>query len=369
MAGSIHQYRNSWFVLWYDKKTKKGVKIYRYMGMKLESRKSAEKLRSVMQHDVEKGIFYLEKYTQKGFSEVVPFLDNWISNCEDELSPATYKGYKSYVKNYIRPYFLKHNHLFLQDIQLDVLKHFKNSLNLAPKSKLNIMSCLHVIMDEAKRSRRISSMPSFPKKKDYQLIQQPIKWLPEERQMHVLEQIPEQHQPIFYFLKYHLRRPAEACALQKKDFQDEVFTISRSISNRRLVEKTKTGEIHTIPCHPEFIPYLSIERAKGILSPFMFCNPTARKEGKRYTNKALNLIWHKACKEAGEDIDLYSGLKHSSCSQYINEKGLSESELQVITDHANIKSVRHYAKTEIKRKKELMMKNIFKLDTKRKTSK
>ena len=99
----------------------------------------------------------------------------------------------------------------------------------------------------------------------------------------------------------------------------------------------------------------------------MFCNPTARKIGQRYTNKALNLIWHKACEKAGEDIDLYSGLKHSSCSQHINEKGLSESELQIITDHANIKSVRHYAKTEIKRKKELMMKNIFEL--KRKTAK
>jgi hypothetical protein len=46
------------------------------------------------------------------------------------------------------------------------------------------------------------------------------------------------------------------------------------------------------------------------------------------------------------------------------KKGLSESELQIITDHANIKRVRHYAKTEIKRKKELMMMNIFELKRK-----
>lgn len=97
-------------------------------------------------------------------------------------------------------------------------------------------------------------------------------------------------------------------------------------------------------------------------------NPLARKAGKRYTNESLNIIWKKACKAAGENIDLYSGLKHSSCSQYINEKGLSESELQVITDHARIESVRNYAKTDVKRKKELMMKNVFRIDQKRSTN-
>ena len=367
MSGSISVYKGSWYVQWYDKRIKRGVKIYRYKGEKIYHKKTAQKLLSIMQSDFENGTFYLEKYTKKGFSEVVPFLEKWVVNSKQSLTPSTYKGYKGYVNNYIKPYFIKNNQLTLQDIQLDILEDFKNSLNLAPKTKWNIMNCFHVIMDKAKRSRRINHMPSFPKKKDYQLIQKPIKWLPEVRQLNVLEQIPEQHQPIFYFLKYHLRRPAEACALQKEDFSDGVFTISRSISNSKLVNKTKTGAIHTIPCHPDFKLFFKVERSKGILSPFMFCNPTARKKGQRYTNKALNLIWHKACKKAGEDIDLYSGLKHSSCSQYINEKGLSESELQIITDHANIQSIRHYAKTEVKRKKELMMKNVFEL--KRNTSK
>lgn len=56
----------------------------------------------------------------------------------------------------------------------------------------------------------------------------------------------------------------------------------------------------------------------------------------------------------GENIDLYSGLKHSSCSQYVNEKGLSISELQIITDHARLDSVRKYAKIEVARKRALM---------------
>jgi integrase len=146
--------------------------------------------------------------------------------------------------------------------------------------------------------------------------------------------------------------------LHREDYKDGVFTIHRSISARTLVDKTKTGEIHTIPCHPDFERHLKTELRKPNISPFLFKNPRARKPGKRYTKESLNNIWKVACKEAGEDIDLYSGLKHSSCSQYINERGLSESELQVITDHARVESVRKYAKTKVSRVKELMMKNI-----------
>ena len=65
----------------------------------------------------------------------------------------------------------------------------------------------------------------------------------------------------------------------------------------------------------------------------------ARREGKRYTNESLNIIWKRACKKVGVNIKLYHGLKHSSCTQFINEKGGSDEELQMLTDHARIDSV------------------------------
>jgi hypothetical protein len=34
----------------------------------------------------------------------------------------------------------------------------------------------------------------------------------------------------------------------------------------------------------------------------------------------MEKIWHTACAKVGGDIDMYSGLKYSSFSQYINEK-------------------------------------------------
>ena len=366
MSGSVHsdKRRGIWFVLWYDKAAKKGVKIYRYKGETMRSKRVAKKLLAQMQAAVENGTFVLERYTKKDFSDVIPFIDHWLESIKTSVSPATYKGYESYVRNHIKPYFSTRD-LMLYDIQLDILTDFMNQLPLQPKGKMNVMYCLHSILDYAKRSRRIVEMPSFPKKGTYQYHPPAVKWLPEERQLNILEQIPQEDQPIFYFLKYHLRRPAEAIALHKEDYNNGVFTICRSVSARKVVQKTKTGEIHTIPCHPDFERFIEIENRKPILSPHFFKYRNSRHKTKRYTNEVLNRIWKRACEKVGEEIDMYSGLKHSSCSQYVNEKELSESELQIITDHARIESVRRYAKTETKRKRELMTKNIFGLDKKR----
>ncbi len=92
----------------------------------------------------------------------------------------------------------------------------------------------------------------------------------------------------------------------------------------------------------------------GIISPFFFVNPNGKKPGKPYHVKTLGDIWRVACERVGENIRCYAGTKHSSCSQFINEKGGTESELQMITDHARLESVRNYARTEVARRKELM---------------
>ena len=51
---------------------------------------------------------------------------------------------------------------------------------------------------------------------------------------------------------------------------------------------------------------------------------------------------------------MYSGLKHSSCTQMVNEKGLGIDELQMLTDHARRDSVLKYAKVMLDKKRELL---------------
>jgi hypothetical protein len=315
-----------------------------------------------MQTDYERGTFRLEKYTREVPTDVIPYLWEWIAQIGPTLKPATRRDYENSIKNHLEPFFKRHP-VQLHEIQLDLLTKLQNSINRSGKGKLNVMGCLHACLDYAWRSQRIPAVPPFPKRKTYQIPRSKPVWLPEERQIHILNQLPEEHAPIFWWLKLHYRRPGEAQALHKDDLKlgpdgYYYFHVHRTFSARRLVSTTKTGYEHEIPMVQEFEHWLEVERAKqrrhGIISPYLFVNPYGKLPGKYYTNNYLNGLWHTACRAAGEKIDLYTGLKHSSCGQFLNEKGGTISELQAITDHARLESVKRYGQMEIARRRELM---------------
>jgi integrase len=198
-------------------------------------------------------------------------------------------------------------------------------------------------------------MPAFPEEKKYNIVDPVIRWLPEARQIKVIQAIPIEHQPIFWWLKYHLRRPSEAMALQRCDYDKEqdAFIIRRTFSNKELVQHTKTHKIHIIPCHSEFKKIMD-KMPIRIDSPYFFVNPYGKLNGKYYVLETMHKIWRKACKQAEEDINMYSGLKHSSCSQYINEKHYSLDQVQMLTDHAQRASVKKYASVQLDEKRRLL---------------
>ena len=372
MTGSVYlmKDRGQWHVSWpwVNPATgkKKTYKITRYKGRLMEQTSTVKKkdqghidacrLLAQMQGDVESGVFRLEKYIGNNYTDVIPFFEEWLE-VKALKKPATVKGYRSYFKIWIRPFFEK-NPVQLHEIQLDTLDKLLRSIKLGGKGKHNVMMCFHAFMDYAWRARRVFEVPPFPKRSDYGIVIPTIKWLPSDRQVAIISAIPEEHQTIFWFLKFHLRRPGEACALKKIDYDyiNKVFIIRRSVSARTVVDSTKTGVEHVIPCHDSMIPLMDHLSQTDDGSEFMFTNPGARKDGKRYTGESLNRIWKSACEKTGESIDMYSGLKHSSCSQFVNEEGMSISDLQMITDHARIDSVKRYAKTEVARKRDLMNK-------------
>ena len=379
MSGSIHLRKDVkhpyWFINWYDADIMRGRHIsHNLRGERMHKTHpqddpkldrglhAANVLLSQMQSDVENRTFRLEKYTNLGWTDVVEYYEKWLHAMETEIkrSPATIKGYRSYLNNWIKPFFQQHP-VMLHEIQLDTLYKLKGFIKLEPKTTLNIIMAFHSFMDFCKRSNRIQIMPEFPKLEDYDLEEPDFDWLWEEEQMLVINSIDEVHRPIFLWLKFHFRRPCEACALHKVDYDpiNNSFTVRRSISARILVNRTKTRKkkrsaIHYIPCHSDFTHFAKRLLNMNLESPFLFVNPLARREGKRYTNESLNIIWKRACKKVGVDIKLYHGLKHSSCTQFINEKGGSDEELQMLTDHARIDSVSYYRKIGLDRKRELM---------------
>jgi integrase len=214
--------------------------------------------------------------------------------------------------------------------------------------------CLRACLDYAWKAERIVAVPPFPERRLYGISKKKIKWITEERQGRIIRAIPKEHQSIFWWLKYHLRRPSEAMALFKEDYDPvrDCFTIRRTFSNKQLVEYTKTHIEHEIPCHPEFKPI--ILEIQFSFSPFFFVNPYGKLKGQHYQHDYLVDLWNKACEVTGETINMYAGLKHSSCSQFINEHGGTVDELQMLTDHARRDSVLKYADVELDRKRELM---------------
>jgi integrase len=362
MKGSIHyrRDRNYWFVAWYYRG--KVFKINRYKGFLcrdgefagLKGKGMAARILSLMQSDEENGTLRIEKYTRETPTDVIPYLKSWLSAQRDTLSPATYKDYENSIKNHLCPWFEKHP-FQLHEIRYDNLCELLRDIKREGKGKLNTMYCLHKCLDHAFKSDRIPIIPPFPERERYRIEEKEIKWLPEDRQIKIIKAIPEEHQPIFWWLKFHLRRPSEAMALFKEDYDKErdCFVIRRAFSSKKLVDHTKTHKIHHVPCHSEFRDIMA--KMPRTFSPFFFVNSNGRLTGHHYQHDFLVDLWNRACKEVGEDIRMYAGLKHSSCTQYIAEKGLSVDELQMITEHARRASVLRYAAIPLEAKRRLMM--------------
>ena len=358
VSGSVQKRKDTgaFYVAWYDPATEKRYKIYRYRGEKIFSKSTALKLLGQMQGDVEKGVFNIENYTGNQ-TDVIPFLDEWIDCIALGLSPATLKGYKSYIKCHIKPFFTA-NPIPLVEVRLDVLTKLLNSM--AGKSgafKLKVMYCMHSALDYAWRAGKIIAVPPFPKRNLYQIQDPEIKWLPSDRQQRVLDAIPNEHKPIFYWLKYHLRRPAEAMALHREDYRkiDDVFIVRRSISARIVIERTKTSQIHYAPCVDAFRPYLNQALKTPIISPFLFTHKRSKLEGKRYSHAVLGNILRTASEAVGEEfIGVYPFLKHSGFTQLAVEENYSDTELQIAGGHADIRSVKKYRALVMSARKRLL---------------
>lgn len=339
-------------VNWWIGKTKH--RITRYKGLICETESMAKRLLSIMRSDEENGTFNIEKYLHQA-TDIIPFLENWIKD-QAHLSPATRKDYENSINNHLIPWFKEHPLLNLPDLQYNILCELLRDIKREGKGKLNVMYCLHAALLDARRSGKITTMPEFPQKKKYGIEPTVIDAIPEARQIAIIQAIPIEHQPIFWWLKYHYRRPSEAMALHKEDYDKErdIFIIRRSFSNKQLVQHTKTHHIHSIPCHPDFMPW--IEKLHASFGQYFFTHATSRMEGKRYQHDFLVDLWNKAAASQNENIRMYAGLKHSSCTAFVNEQGGSIDELQMLTDHARRDSVLKYTEVRIEAKRNIMAK-------------
>ncbi len=357
-----------WYVSWPE--GKKRYKIMYYLG---ESEpmfqrhndkkrdigfKKAEKLRALMQGDVERKCFRIEKYTGGRLTDIIPYLEEWLEARQTNMTPGGYKKYKTSVHVHLIPFFTE-NPVMLHEVRYDTLIKLMNWVPGSGKNKKNTVDTLRCCLRFAWKSGRISVLPPFPEKKLYDIKAEPPEWLPRDRFYNVIAQMEQRHRPFFMWLYLHLRRPGEAMALLKTDYDPEqdVFIIRRGISDSREIERTKTGDIHIIPCHEDFKFYMnSMPKSFG---PYFFTCEESRKEGKRYTERQYRTAWMEACNKAGESIDAYRGTKTSRASQMVNEEGMNIHDLQIAGDWASLESVKSYARANIAKKRSLLERKVL----------
>lgn len=352
MKGSIERHGTYYRVQFYHRGTKKW--LTHYDGHPLYSREMAEKLKRRAQEDVEaeakgEGVFRWERYTHQQ-TDTLAYLYEWLEIVRPHLAKATYESYNYAIIKHLDPFFRLHP-VPLRKLNHSLFMTLLNWLPVAGKTKQNVIGALRTCLGFALKDEKIPGIPPFPSKKNYQIQIPTVEWLPEERQLAVIDAIPKKHQALFAWCKWHYRRPNEGCALQKTDFDGNVFLIRHGFSAGEFRPFIKTGQEFEAPCHERFRPYLD-NLTKGF-SPFFFINPRAANREKHYTVYVMRRYWLRACKKVGEDIGLYQGLKHSSCCQFLNEKGGTLTELAEITGQ-DIESLRHYTKTEVARKRRLM---------------
>ncbi|EKD44259.1 MAG: site specific recombinase, partial [uncultured bacterium (gcode 4)] len=117
-----------------------------------------------------------------------------------------------------------------------------------------------------------------------------------------------------------------------------------------LMNTTKTGVAREYPVTEFF---------QGILDQLPKNNSNLvfvrSKDGKRYTSKDINAIWHKACEAAGVlPFKLYNGVRHSKARNLL-ENGESFDMVAEVLGHASVDMTRRfYADMPMNRIKEAL---------------
>lgn len=131
-------------------------------------------------------------------------------------------------------------------------------------------------------------------------------------------------------------RVGEARALMKDKIKNNHIVIDMTFSDNdlKLCSDNKQGGEIGLTEYTKTI----LKNITPHLGQFIF----VRDDGKSYTNKNLNKIWHKACKQAGIKIKLYNAVRHSLGCQLLDageDMDLVRQQLR----HTNSLMTRRYA--------------------------
>ncbi|MFH0926812.1 MAG: tyrosine-type recombinase/integrase [bacterium] len=274
----------------------------------------------------------------------------WLENKKTEVeqgkrAPSYLASLKRIIKKYILPYFkdielgdIRNSHI--EDFALSLPKHLK------PKSQKNIIDVLRGYLNNAVRRGDFKPDDSlfFP---EYDCQPYDWHWAEFDVQERLYQNIPDEHKPIFFFLKETGRRPGEARALWREDidFEHNSITIKRNFSEGIYREITKHKNVDKIFVDDEL---LGVLKRIPIINGFIFLNPNTNRP---YTQWTLDDLYRQALEKAGvKNLKLYEWGRHSYASQSANS-GVPVELIGSQLGHKDKKTTMKYAHIDLKGKK------------------
>jgi integrase len=247
---------------------------------------------------------------------------------------------RCYIENYWKPFFRGRD---VREIRNVHIKGFKRCLpdKLSPKYIRNIMKALENFFNLLLQDEVIEKKPVFPV---IALDEPVIKWCTREDQDALLNAIPDRHRFIFFFLTRQGLRPGEAMAMKWEDIdlQTGILTVKRTVSGRKIREKTKTKRVRPRLLHPDILDLLkSVPR--GLPHTYLFTNPNT---GKPYLPDTVNRLWNNACDKAKIEIKLYQATRHSVASM-ASTSGVDINIIKEVLGHTDIRTTQKYAHVDV----------------------
>lgn len=321
-------------------------KLYRdSTGHVFDSYARADQELSTIRAEIRKGTFDIRNYVQSEIKGLLleNYAQAWLGRQElrarqGRISQGYLKELRNVVNRHLVPFLGRKN---IREIRTGTVEDFMNQLpdTLKLKTIDNIMGIFKKMMMDAKDREDITIMPKFPK---IEVGDPETKWLVEEDQALVMEQITHPVYRAFYtFLMWEGCRPGEARALKWDwiDLDQERVVITAGMDLETFRPRTKEKDFRSLPLHPE---------AKGALEDLLANQPRSIDgyvftiNGKPLTKRMATSAWARAAKQAGVKVTCYQGTRHSFASQAINA-GVDKALIGKFLGHRTSASTDRYA--------------------------
>ena len=308
--------------------------LYKYLGvMPCQTKEMADVLLRDIRGEIDKGIFNPERYKKQRPLHLEAYAKQWLKSIV--VSAGTLHDYENSLKNHILPILGKE---FLPEINYDKLRKMQTSINRTNKGKYNVMGCLHKLLKDAFYSGHIPQMPRFPGFKGKEsVVPPPIEWIEDSDQWRIINNIPIDDRPIFFFIKIKGCMTGEARAFRWIDIKGDHIVFEKTIGYNEILKEVKGRKAQPFPMTEALKSLLDSLQRKNIT--FVFPNP---RTDRPYT-KHLTKIWNKACDDAGvKRVRLYNAMRHSFGCQMLNS-GIDKAMVQRLLRHTDPKMTDRYA--------------------------